>query len=59
TALDQRAGDLAMFRGSDALHRVTPVVGGRNRILVVLAHNTEPGVSLSEHARMTFFGRLG
>ncbi|MBC8363602.1 MAG: 2OG-Fe(II) oxygenase [Actinobacteria bacterium] len=58
-ALDQRAGDLALFRGRDALHRVTPVVGDRTRILVVLAYNTEPGLSLSEHARMTFFGRLG
>jgi len=26
---------------------------------VVLAYNTEPGLSLSEHARITFFGRLG
>ena len=58
-ALDQRPGDLALFRGRDALHRVTPVVGDRTRILVVLAYNTEPGLSLSEHARITFFGRLG
>jgi hypothetical protein len=59
SALDQRPGDLALFRGRDALHRVTPVVGDRARILVVLAYNTEPGLSLSEHARITFFGRLG
>ena len=59
SALDQRPGDLALFRGRDALHRVTPVVGDRTRILVVLAYNTEPGLSLSEHARITFFGRLG
>jgi hypothetical protein len=59
TALDQRPGDLALFRGRNALHRVTPVVGDRTRILVVLAYNTEPGLSLSEHARITFFGRLG
>jgi hypothetical protein len=26
---------------------------------VVLAYNTAPGISLSEAARMTFFGRLG
>ncbi len=57
-ALEQRAGDLALFRGRDALHRVTPVVGERTRVLVVLAYNTEPGISLSENARMTFFGRL-
>ena len=56
--LGQRAGGLALFRGRDALHRVTPVVGSRARILVVLAYNVEPGLSLSENARRTFFGRL-
>ncbi len=52
------AGALVLFRGRNAMHRVTPVVGGRTRILVVLAYNAEPGVSLSESARMTFYGRL-
>ena len=52
------AGALVLFRGRNALHRVTPVVGERTRILVVLAYNAEPGVSLSESARMTFYGRL-
>lgn len=56
--LDQAAGDLALFRGRDALHHVTPVEGDRTRLQVVLAYNTEPGLSLSENARMTFFGRL-
>lgn len=56
--LGQSAGDLVLFRGRDALHRVTPVEGDRMRLLVVLAYNTEPGLSLSENARMTFFGRL-
>ena len=56
--LNQDAGDLVLFRGRDALHRVTPVEGDRSRLLVVFAYNTEPGLSLSENARMTFFGRL-
>ena len=56
--LDQTAGDLVLFRGREALHHVTPVEGDRTRLLVVLAYNTEPGLSLSENARMTFFGRL-
>ncbi len=56
--LEQEAGDLVLFRGRDALHRVTPVEGDRSRLLVVFAYNTEPGLSLSENARMTFFGRL-
>jgi hypothetical protein len=41
------------------MHRVTPTIGRRTRILVVLAYNTEPGVALSQAARMTFYGRLG
>lgn len=53
------AGDLVLFRGRNSMHRVTPVKGDTTRILVVLAYNSEPDVSLSESARMTFFGRLG
>ena len=50
---------LVLFRGRDTLHRVTPVKGERERIQVVLAYNTQPGFSLSEEARLTFFGRVG
>lgn len=56
--LDLQPGGLVLFRGRNAMHRVTPVMGGRTRMLVVLAYNAEPGVSLSESARMTFYGRL-
>ena len=52
------AGDLMLFRGRDALHRVTPTQGDTTRMLVVLAYNAEPNVALSESARMTFYGRL-
>lgn len=53
------AGALLLFRGRNSMHRVTPAKGSRTRMLVVLAYNTEPGISLSESARMTFYGRLG
>lgn len=52
-------GSLVLFRGRNAMHRVTPVIGARTRMLVVLAYNTEPGIALSESARLTFYGRLG
>ncbi|MGI9319275.1 MAG: HalD/BesD family halogenase [bacterium] len=52
-------GALVLFRGRNSIHRVTPVKGKRTRMLVVLAYNTEPGISLSQSARMTFYGRLG
>ncbi len=57
-SLALQAGSLVLFRGRDALHRVTPVRSENTRMLAVLAYNTEPNVSLSESARMTFYGRL-
>lgn len=52
-------GSLVLFRGKEAIHRVTPVAGDRVRVMSVLAYNSKPGVSLSESARVTFYGRLG
>jgi hypothetical protein len=52
------SGALVLFRGRNAMHRVTPVERERTRMLAVLAYNSAPGVSLSESARMTFYGRL-
>ncbi len=50
-------GSLVLFRGRDAIHRVTPVEGDRTRMLVVFAFNDEPGVRLSPSALETFYGR--
>lgn len=55
--LDFAPGDLVLFRGRNALHRVTPTEGSITRLLAVLAFNDEPGVSLSESAMATFYGR--
>lgn len=57
--LNMDAGALVFFRGRNAIHRVAPNEGERTRMLAVLAYNTEPGISLSEEARMTFYGRTG
>ena len=51
-------GTLVLFRGKNSIHRVTPTRGNKTRMLVVLAYNTKPGVSLSKSAQMTFFGRV-
>ncbi|MCV2402545.1 2OG-Fe(II) oxygenase [Marinomonas sp. C2222] len=56
--LEMSPGTLVLFRGRNSLHRVTPTQGNQTRMLVVFAYNTEPDVSLSESARMTFYGRL-
>lgn len=57
--LSMRPGTLVLFCGRRSLHRVSPVKGNRTRMLAALAYNTEPGVALSEAARLTFYGRLG
>ncbi|AEX99779.1 hypothetical protein GU3_00115 [Oceanimonas sp. GK1] len=56
--LNMDAGTLVLFRGRNAIHRVTPTEGDITRMLVVLAYNNRPGVALSENARLTFYGRL-
>jgi len=52
-------GDLVLFRGRNALHRVTPTEGDITRLLVVFAYNDQPGIGLSESALQTFYGRTG
>ncbi|EAQ65514.1 hypothetical protein MED121_22622 [Marinomonas sp. MED121] len=51
-------GALVLFRGRNAIHRVTPTQGNTTRMLVVFAYNSKPDIALSEAARMTFYGRL-
>lgn len=55
--LDFGPGDLVLFRGRDAMHRVTPTEGSTTRLLVVFAYNDKPGIALSESALATFYGR--
>ncbi len=50
-------GDLVLFRGRNAIHRVTPTIGDITRMMVVLAYNNKPGVALSDSARKTFYGK--
>ncbi|MDW3179896.1 MAG: 2OG-Fe(II) oxygenase [Acidimicrobiia bacterium] len=57
--LDFAPGALVLFRGRNAMHRVTPTQGDTTRMLVVFAFNDQPGVKLSESALQTFYGRLG
>lgn len=56
--LAMEPGTLVLFRGRNSIHRVSPNESDRMRMLAVLAYNDAAGVSLSENARMTFYGRL-
>jgi hypothetical protein len=56
--LKMEPGTLVLFRGRNSIHRVSPNESEKTRMLAVLAYNAEPGVALSDSARMTFYGRL-
>ena len=56
--LQVKPGSLILFYGRNYLHRVTPVLSNKGRVLVTLNYNLEEGIELSENARETFFGRL-
>jgi predicted 2-oxoglutarate/Fe(II)-dependent dioxygenase YbiX len=56
--LQMEPGTLVLFRGRNSLHRVTPTIGSKTRLLAVLAYNSAPGTELSQSARTTFYGRL-
>lgn len=53
-----RMGTLLVFRGRDSLHRVTAVRSGAPRIVAVLSYDKRAGMSLSEHDRRLFYGRI-
>ncbi len=57
TPLKFAPGDLVLFRGRNALHRVTPTEGPVTRILAVFAYNDQSGIGLSDSALETFYGR--
>ena len=50
-------GTLNVFKGRYTAHRITPVVGNRNRIVSVFSFYDEPGVTFSDAERTGFYGR--
>ena len=52
-------GALAVFRGHNSLHRVTPVRGPWPRLAAVLSYVREPGVTFTPYAQKLFYGRTG
>jgi predicted 2-oxoglutarate/Fe(II)-dependent dioxygenase YbiX len=53
------AGELSIFRGRFALHRVTPVEGDRPRYNSVLTYAVTPNHKLSTLTAELFYGRTG
>lgn len=56
--LRQPPGALVIFRGNRTLHRVTPVIGERPRLVAVFSYARERGTMSDEHNRLTFYGRV-
>ncbi|EHR62376.1 HalD/BesD family halogenase [Saccharomonospora cyanea] len=56
--LTLRTGDLQLFRGRFALHRVTPVEGGTERHTAIFAYSARPGVVGSVARTRQLFGRV-
>jgi len=51
------AGTLNVFRGKNTAHRVSPVIGDRERIIAVFAYFERPGVVFSREDQIGFYGR--
>ena len=56
--LHLRPGDLQLFRGRYALHRVREVAGGTARHTAILAYTARPGVISTPERTRQLFGRL-
>ncbi|MQT15313.1 HalD/BesD family halogenase [Segnochrobactrum spirostomi] len=52
-----RPGTLNVFRGKNTAHRVTPVQGGRDRMIAVFSYYERPGVTFTAEERLGFYGR--
>ena len=57
STLPLSAGTLNVFRGKNTAHRVSPVVGERDRMVAVFSYYERPGVLFSEAERRGFYGR--
>lgn len=56
--LDLRAGDLQIFFGRNALHRVTEIEGARERHTVILGYAEQPGQIAGAARTKRLFGRI-
>ena len=55
--LPMTAGSLSIFKGRHSMHRVTEIGGEKPRLIALLGYDTQPGVLMSESARLRRFGR--
>ncbi len=58
-AMSVPPGTLNVFRGVNTIHRITPVIGARPRIVTVFCFYEHPGACFSDQDRIGFYGRTG
>ena len=56
-ALPLEPGDLQIFKGRYALHRVTPVKGQRSRYMAIFGYSEQPEVISKASRKLKLFGR--
>ena len=56
-SLAQNPGTLAIFNGSNSLHRVAPVARNSERIVAILSYSSVPDFTFSSKIRKNFLGR--
>ena len=56
--LELRPGDLQLFQGRFALHRVSPVTGDTQRHTAIFAYNARPGMIGTAERTRQLFGRV-
>jgi hypothetical protein len=52
-------GTLNVFKGKNTLHRITPPVGDKARLIAIFSYYERPGVVFSAEERRGFYGRTG
>ncbi len=50
-------GTLNVFKGRNTLHRISPPVGARARIVAIFSYYDRPGILFSAEERLGFYGR--
>ena len=55
--LPMTPGTLLLFAGRESLHRVSPVVGDVDRLVVLMGYDTKPGTRSSEVLQLARYGR--
>jgi hypothetical protein len=56
--LKHEASALTLFNGHHALHRVSPVQSGPDRLTLIFSYDSQPGQIFPESVRRGFFGRV-